>query len=396
MKLRLIVLLSLFILTSCDETEQPPAVQEEPALVLERAAFSDLPDWGGGDLRGFVPAFQRSCERILRAPADKVFGAFVEAGSYGDWQKICTDFEALDTTDSAGLRGFFETAFVPYRVSENGHPIGLFTGYYEASLRGSRLRKDSYLYPLHKRPDDLVMVQLGDFRDHLKGERIAGRVRDGRLVPYESREAIVAGHWPHNDDVLVWIDDAVDAFFVQIQGSGLVQMDDGSLVRIGYAGQNGHPYYAIGRELIEMGALTKESVSMQTIRAWLEENPAQADAVMNTNHSYVFFRELTEDGPLGAEGVALTPERSLAVDRTLLPYGLPLWVDIEGVRTGGAPEEDAAPIRRLMIAQDTGGAIRGAVRGDVFWGHGSKAEEMAGHMKSQGQYWAFLPADALN
>ena len=229
------------------------------------------------------------------------------------------------------------------------------------------------------------MVQLGEFRDDLKGRRIAGRVIDGKLKPYESREQIVAGNWPHNQEVLVWVDDPVDAFFVQIQGSGVVQLNDGNVMRIGYAGQNGHVYYAIGRELIERGELTKEEVSLQTIRAWLEKNPAQADEIMNTNASYVFFRELDGEGPLGGEGVALTAGRSLAIDRSLISYGVPVWTDIE------PPSASVGKIQRLMVAQDTGGAIRGAVRGDVFWGFGERAEAIAGPMKSRGQYWILLP-----
>src|SRR5690606_2794844 len=155
-----------------------------------------------------------------------------------------------------------------------------------------------------------------------------GRVKDGNLKPYEDRAAIVSGNWPHNDKVLVWVDNPVDAFFVQVQGSGVVQLDDGTALRIGYAGQNGHVYYAIGRELIKRGHLDKDNVSMQAIRAWLASNPAEAVEVMNTNRSYVFFRELDKEGPEGGEGVVLTPERSIAIDHSKIPYGVPLWVDI--------------------------------------------------------------------
>jgi len=229
------------------------------------------------------------------------------------------------------------------------------------------------------------MVQLGEFREDLKSRRIAGRVVDGKLKPYETREDIVAGNWPHNEEVLVWVDNPIDAFFVQIQGSGVVQMNDGSVMRIGYAGQNGHVYSAIGRELIERGEITKENVSLQSIRAWLEANPDQADEIMNTNASYVFFRELEGEGPLGGEGIALTAGRSLAIDRSLISYGVPLWTDIQ------PPVEGIGTIRRMMIAQDTGGAIRGPVRGDVFWGFGARAESLAGPMKSKGRYWVLLP-----
>lgn len=406
--MRFFLLFLLLFVTACDEAEQPapppetekqaeviepPAPVEEepekeekpPELILTKASFADLPDWEKDDLKTFTQAFDRSCARIAKRRSDSPFGVLKESGAYGNWQSVCKAYTAIDTRTSETLRMFIEFHFIPHQVSADEEPIGLFTGYYEASLKGSRTKKAPYLYPLHKRPDDLVMVQLGDFREDLKGTRIAGRVKNGRLKPYEKREDIVAGKWPHNNEVLIWVDSAVDAFFVQIQGSGLVQMDDGSTLRIGYDGQNGHPYYAIGRELIKIGALTKKNVSMQSIRKWLEDNPSRADEIMNTNRSYVFFREIKGDGPLGAEGIALTAGRSLAVDRTLISYGVPIWVDIE------KPVEEANPIRRLMIAQDTGGAIRGPVRGDVFWGYGDIAEEMAGKMKSKGRYWVLLP-----
>lgn len=357
--------------------------EETPAkLVLKPAEFSDLPGWGNDNLQTFIPAFTKSCERILKAPAEKQFGALEQSGTYADWKPACRSF--LNVRPEK-LKTFIETRFTPYQVFADNEEQGLFTGYYEASLKGSRTQGGPYQTPLYARPDDLVMVQLGEFREHLKGERIAGRVIDGKLKPYENRTQIVNGKWPHNDKVLVWVDDPIDAFFVQIQGSGVVELTDGSAMRIGYAGQNGHVYYAIGRELIEREELTRENVSMQAIRDWLAANPGQADEIMNTNASYVFFRELEKEGPLGGEGVALTPGRSLAIDRSLLSYGMPVWTDIE------APIEGANQIRRLMVAQDTGGAIRGPVRGDVFWGYGARAEALAGPMKSKGQYWVLLP-----
>lgn len=376
----LFLILCFFILSSCEHKLDEPG-----PLKLQPASYGDLPGWNTDDMALVVEAFSRSCERMLRRAPDGLIGPLQEAGIYADWQPLCDKFLTFDTVDAIALRSFFERHFQPYEVRAGEEPEGLFTGYYEASLRGSRTRHGPYRYPLHARPDDLVMVQLGDFREHLKGERIAGRVLDGRLHPYESRADIIAGNWPHNDKVLVWVDDPVDAFFVQIQGSGVVELEDGSQMRIGYAGQNGHPYYAIGRELIKRGYLTKETVSMQSIRAWLAANPNEADEIMNTNRSYVFFRELTGEGPLGGEGIALTAGRSLAIDRSLLPYGVPMWVDID------PPAESTGRLQKLMIAQDTGGAIRGPVRGDVFWGFGPTAESLAGAMKSQGRYWILLP-----
>ncbi len=403
----------LFCLTACDEAEEtsaPPAplsIEEQdkpPWLSLTTSSFDDLPEWGADDFEGFAQGFARSCLRFMKNPEDKLHGVlskrYNEAGTYGDWQRVCKKFARIK--DSALIQSFFENNFIPYQVSNNDDPVGIFTGYYEAFLQGSRKKTKRYNIPLHKRPKDLVMVNLGEFREDLKGTRIAGRVSGGKLKPYEQREEIVNGQWPHADrkNVLLWVDDAVDAFFVQIQGSGLVEMEGGDLVRIGYDGQNGHPYYAIGRELVKREELVKEKVSMQSIRKWLEEHPDQADEIMNTNKSYVFFRKIEGEGPLGAEGLALTPLRSLAVDRTLISYGIPLWLSI--APQYAVEEEDgvtvlrerALAINRMMIAQDTGGAITGPVRGDVFWGHGKQAEAMAGVMNAKGRYWVMLPKTA--
>jgi membrane-bound lytic murein transglycosylase A len=392
----------LFVLAACGEeeaivSEDQESQVEQPQLQLVQSDFSALPAWGGDDFTDFVPAFFKSCERIgrvLSVDPDRAFGVLEEAGMMRDWQGICAELQALvdasggaEELNRGALQAFIEARFTPHQILSGEEEYGLFTGYYEASLRGSKTRSDVYHVPLHRRPDDLVMVDLGLFREHLKGERIAGRVTEGALRPYETRAQIVSGNWPHEneDHALVWVDDPVDAFFLQIQGSGRILLEDGTTMRVGYAGQNGHPYYAIGRELILREQLTRETVSMQSIRDWLAANPHQADEIMNTNKSYVFFVELEGEGPIGGENIALTPLRSLAIDRSLLPYGLPIWVDIS------PPMEGHTALQRLMMGQDTGGAIRGAVRGDVFWGYGEEAEILAGHMKSQGRYWALLP-----
>ncbi len=375
-------ILSIFLISFLAACTTVPQEEKQPELILKEARFSDLPGWGRDDLKTFIPAFSKSCERVLKGAPDKKLGPLEQSGTYGDWQPVCRSFLNVAPQN---LKPFFENRFTPYQVLADDEAEGLFTGYYEASLKGSRIKNGPYQTPLHVRADDLVMVQLGEFRDDLKGRRIAGRVKDGKLIPYESRSDIVTGDYPHNDKVIVWVDDPVDAFFVQIQGSGVVELAEGGAMRIGYAGQNGHVYYAIGRELIKRGDLTKENVSLQSIREWLNAHPDQADEIMNTNASYVFFQELEGEGPLGGEGVALTAGRSLAVDRSLISYGLPLWADIE------APIEGARSIQRLLVAQDTGGAIRGPVRGDVFWGYGDRAETLAGPMKSKGRYWILLP-----
>ena len=372
----------LFICVACAGA---PKKDQKAKLSLKPVSFSELPGWRGDNLVTLAKAFERSCKRIQKAGPDKKFGPLDAAGSYADWQKPCREFLAMKDPDSQTLNVFFENHFTPHAVTASGKAEGLFTGYYEASLKGSRTKSAKYNIPLHARADDLVMVQLGEFRDDLKGRRIAGRVVNGKLKPYESREDIVGGDYKHNNKVIVWVDSAVDAFFVEIQGSGIVELAEGGTMRIGYAGQNGHPYYAIGRELIKREQLTKENVSMQSIRDWLEANPNQADEIMNTNASYVFFKELEGEGPLGGEGIALTAGRSLAIDRSLISYGIPVWTDID------APLDPMPRIQKLMVTQDTGGAIRGPVRGDVFWGYGKAAENLAGPMKSKGRYWLLLP-----
>lgn len=372
-----LVLLSL--LSGCAAVDP-----ETAALELKPAKFSDLPGWEKDDHSAAFAAFARSCARIDKKDPDTAFSKTGLGGSYGDWQTVCG---AMRRTPPGEAKTYFETWFTPYLATmEGSQKKGLFTGYYEAALNGARNRTGPYRYPLRARPDDLVMVDLGAFREDLKGRRIAGRVKEGRLYPYENHQEIVKGKLPPDQDkVLAWTDDPIGAFFMQIQGSGRINFNDGESMRIGYAGQNGHPYYAIGRELIKRGHLEKDKVSLQSIRGWLQQNPDEAWEIMFTNPSYVFFKQLDSSGPLGGEGVVLTPRRSIAVDHTRIPYGAPLWVDIE------PPAEKEPPLRQIMIAQDTGGAIRGPVRGDVFWGHGPRAEYLAGKMKSKGRYWLLLP-----
>lgn len=346
-----------------------PRGEGQDGRVLTPATFAHLPGWEEDDLSGALSAFLRSCRRLR---------------SEADWSPVC------DAAARAGsARTFFETHFQPFAVSAGDDPEGLFTGYYEPLLQGSRKRSDRYRVPLYIRPPDLVMVDLGDFREELKGQRIAGRVEEGDLVPYPDRKAIEEGALSGRELELVWVDDAVDAFFLQIQGSGRVRLDGGSEMRVGYAAQNGHPYFAIGKDLVERGAMPREEVSMQSIRRWLAQNPKLADDVMARNASYVFFEELQGEGPLGAQGVPLTPGRSLAVDLKHWTLGTPMWLDARAPSPReGEPDR---PLRRLMIAQDTGGAITGVVRGDVFWGHGDEAAEVAGRMKHPGRMWVLLP-----
>jgi membrane-bound lytic murein transglycosylase A len=391
--MRFVALIAVLLLSACATPPgEKPADEKAPAapLVIKQSSYDALPGWQDENFDNLRVTFSRSCEKIAKADPLKNFGPDPRFGVNKDWQDACQRFMELSSTHPLTYKAFFEQMFVPYSVQAGTEAEGLFTGYYEAALNGSLTRHDQYQTPLHARPDDLVMVNLGEFREELKGQRIAGRVKDGNLKPYETREEILAGKLPKaQEKIMVWVDDPADAFFLQVQGSGIVQLDNGKPLRLGYAGQNGHIYYAIGRELVKRGELTKDNVSMQAIRGWLETYPDQAAELMNTNKSYVFFRELTGDGPEGGQGVALTPERSLAIDRSLVPYGMPVWLD------ANAPGDDSGQqphLRRMMITQDTGGAITGPVRGDFFWGYGAHAEENAGKMKSKGRYWFLLPA----
>ena len=367
-----------------------PAPPARPAkLVLERIEFAELTGWREDRVAEAVPAMLRSCGVFGKAKQDRDLGV---AGTPADWRAACEAAKDLAPDDDAAARTFFEQWFDPFSATDEGEPDGLFTGYYEASLEGSRTRSERYRVPLYRRPPDLVTVNLGSFSDELKGKRIAGRVKDGALAPFPPRKEIEAGALAGQGLELVWVDDPVDAFFLHIQGSGRVALDGGGEMRVGYAAQNGRDYLAIGRTLIERGALTRENVSMQSIRRWLADHPDEADEVMNENPSFIFFRELEGDGPVGAQGVALIAGRSIAVDRRHVPYGVPLWLETRAPDPD--PAKPARPFRRLMVAQDTGGAIRGPVRGDVFWGYGEEAASVAGRMKHRGRWFLLLPKPA--
>jgi membrane-bound lytic murein transglycosylase A len=267
---------------------------------------------------------------------------------------------------------------------------GLITGYYEPLLHGSPVKTKRFRYPVYGRPDDLVVVDLGALYPELQGKRYRGRLNSNRVVPYYSRTEISQGKRPPDETVLAWVDDPVALFFLEIQGSGRIRLPDGKMLHVGYADQNGHPYVAIGRTLVDSGAMKLEEATMPAIRDWLKANPEKAQAVLNSNPSYVFFtlREPDNTGPIGALNVPLQPERSIAVDPNFIPLGSPVWFD-----TSLPGNSDARPYRRLVFAQDTGGAIRGPVRADLFLGFGENAERIAGAMRQRGKLYVLLPAE---
>lgn len=389
---------TLVAVAGCRSSE-PTKPSEPAAFALRPTPFDALSGWTSTPAARSLNAFRRSCTELLErsASADMVDGkpAF---GTVRDWQPACYRARQIGDTTDAAARRFFTRFFRPFRVVASGRTEGLFTGYYEPELQGAREPSERFSEPLHRRPSDLIKVPLGRFRSDAGGETIFGRVQDGTLVPYHSREEIARGKLAGRGLAIAWVDSRIDKFFLQIQGSGRVVLRDSSILRVGYAAENGRPYRAIGRDLIAMGAIPQEEMSMQAIRRWLADNPTRADALMNENPSYVFFRTLDRLdprlGPLGAQGVPLTPEVSLAVDPSFLPYGAPLFLRTRRPSTKTSPtspDTATVPFRSLMIAQDTGGAIRGAVRGDIFWGAGDRAREIAGRMKARGRYTVLLP-----
>jgi peptidoglycan lytic transglycosylase A len=359
-----------------------PRAPLPPRLTLAPADFDDLAGWRADHVAAALPAFLKSCAVMLAHADAAPVGPDGIAGTVADWRGPCAGAARLDTGDDDAARRFFEAAFRPWRVGNNGDPDGLFTGYFEPELRGAREKFGPYTVPLLRRPPDLVAVDLGLFRPSWRGERTAGRVVGGRLVPYPDRAAIEHGALDRFHLAFLWVTDPVDAFFLAVQGSGRVRLPDGSMVQVGYDGQNGRPYVAIGRLLVERGALAKDDVTLAAIRRWIAAHPAQGAALMDADPAFVFFRERKGEGPLGAEGAVLTAGRSLAVDPTFLPLGAPMWLDVA---------QNGRALRRLVVAQDTGGAIAGPVRGDLFWGFGPAAEAAAGSMRAAGGYDLLLP-----
>lgn len=340
---------------------------------LKASRFESLPQWDQAVTPETVSAFQMGCLKLESNPV---------------WHQACNLAHTLP--DDAPLwrwRYFFEGEFAPWTVVNPDHSnVGLVTGYYEPLLTGGLEQSAIHRYPIFGAPDDLVVVDLGAVAPDLKGRRLRGRLVGNHLVPYWSRADLENGHAPPGSKVLAWVDNPVDLFFLQIQGSGRIRLPDGGLLRVGYADQNGHPFRPIGRVVAERSGLPLSSMSLGIIRDWLAQHPEQMKEVLDSNPSFVFFHKLPNDdrGPLGALGVPLTGQGSVAVDPRTIPLGSPVFLDTT------APSSKV-PLRRVMMAQDTGGAIAGGVRVDFFWGFGEAAGNQAGSMKQAGRMWLLYP-----
>lgn len=376
----LLVSILLLALAACTtpqpETRPAPAQPplSKPVETLQPSSFDRVPGWDMDDLRQAWPAFLASCQVLVKQ---------------ADWQEPCNIGRGINSTDSRAVRNFFESFFVPYQVfNQDGTNTGLVTGYYEPLLRGARKRGGRYQTPLYGVPDDLLTIDLASVYPQLKGMRLRGRAVGNKVVPYWPRAELEKTHALAGKELL-WVDDPLEAFFLQVQGSGRVHLADGKeTVRIAYADQNGYPYQSIGRYLVDRGELKPEQASAQGIKTWAAAHPARRQELFDVNPSYVFFKEEKiidpAKGPKGALGVPLTPQRSIAVDTRFVPPGAPVFLATTQPNSG-------VGLQRLMLAQDTGGAIKGAVRADFFWGLGAAAGENAGRMKQRGQMWVLWP-----
>ncbi len=367
MKFRCLALwLALLVFTGCQSLE--PGIGKA-------VEFKDLPGWDKDQHAQAFIALDKGCIHLAKKPA---------------WQVICASASNLGEPGDEDAKQFFETHFIPHMLrGEKGTTHGMITGYYEPLLHGAMQADERYRYPLYKSPEDMLIIDLTSLYPSLKGKRVRGRVVGNKVLPYYSRAQIEGEEMPLSGQELLWVDDRDQLFFLQIQGSGRVQLPDGKIIGAGYANQNGHAYISIGKKLIDMGELKREDVSLFSIKSWLKSNPQRAKALLNENPSYVFFvlRDNPETGPTGSLNVPLTAERSLAIDPKFVELGAPIWLSTT------YPGEIQQPLQKLVMAQDTGGAIKGQLRADLFWGTGERAENMAGNMKQPGEMFILLPND---
>lgn len=348
---------------------------------LTATTFDAIPGWADDDHGAALQTFLRSCTRLERS--EKPSGLL---------QACQAARKAADTGGAAAARSFFESWFVPHHYPGSGEN-GFVTGYFEPELEGSRRRSDRFAVPVYRKPDDLVQIAPDVERGSRNDQITAGRRQGSEIVPYATRGEIEDGALDGKGLELMWLSDPVDAYFMHVQGSGRIVLSEGGHVRIGYAAKNGHPYTGIGRVLIERGEIPREEMSMQSLKAWLRAHPREGKTLMRKNKSYIFFRELGVEesaaGPIGAQGAPLTPGRSLAVDGGIHELGTPVYVSASALDLHGEKRFD-----RLMIAQDVGSAIKGAERGDIFWGSGEAAGEIAGRTKHAAKFYILLPRPA--
>lgn len=361
---------------------------------FQSVGWETLPDWSADDLNHVWKAFVNNCKGLMRP----VSGSLVmpARASPRAWQPVCAEvlmsgLPEEGSNDTAAIRRFLQLHLQPWRLLKDSGKVArnTVTGYYEPLIRASRERTRDYQWPLYASPDDLLTIDLGSVYPELAGKRIRGKLQGSRVVPYDTRAHIADSDQP--PPVIVWADDPVEAFFLQIQGSGRALLPSGETIRLAYDNHNGRPYSSIGKWLANEGQLSLAQASMQNIKAWAKRNPQRVQEMLNANKAMVFFREETVDdpelGPKGAYGIALIGERAVAVDTSFVPLGAPMYLST-------TYPASSKPLRRLVFAQDTGAAIKGAGRVDYYWGFGDEAGAQAGRMKQQSEVWVLWPKQA--
>ena len=360
MKLNILFFIPFLVFLGC--SNQPPVTMKDmPKTELLKSNFEELPNWENEEYDAALNHFMQSCKTTK---------------TKNIYKELCQ--KAEEATDS---KEFLMDYFVPYKIVSSNNQEGLLTGYYEPELKGSMIKKEPYIYPVYETPNDLITVDLSNQYPELKNYRLRGRIKGNKLVPYYEREE--ADEKSLDADIICYTDSKIDLFFLEVQGSGRVRLENGETIFIGYDNQNGHRYKSIGKYLVNKDEIPLEEISLQSIKAWLENNPSRVDEVLNYNKSMVFFKQ-KEQPASGSLGVVLTPRRSVAVDRRYIPLGSMLYLS---ARTKNKV------FNHVVMAQDTGGAIKGSIRADLFCGYGEEAKEIAGELKAPLTLWIFLPKE---
>ena len=370
--------------------------------MISQVRYSSLNSWNEDDHLKAFNTFRISCKKLIRLNPEKNMGAFLKgkhnsypfAGKVLDWVEPCNESLIKNFQNNKEAKLYFQKWFIPFSISYNysenvfskGDDLGLFTGYYEPLIEGSTTYTNEYKYPIYSYPENYIKVHLGDFNKSLKGKFITGKITDNSFIPADSRNEINKGYIDLKSKVLYWLKDDVEAFFLHIQGSGIIELPNGKKERIMYDGNNGYDYFAIGKELIKKNYISKENLSMQSIKKWLKNNQDKKDEILELNKRYIFFKKSNDLFAKGSQNTALIAQRSLAIDINWIPLGIPLWIDIDNY---GDPNK--LRIKKLMISQDTGSAIKGIIRGDIFFGTGNKPGLLAGKFKQYGKYYVLLP-----
>ena len=377
-------ILSFFLLLAFVLEEQGCVSFQQEKISFKKTTYNHLAGWKQAHLLTILPVFKNSCQALLKKNHNHtLLNGFV----IKDMHNVCSQIISFgDNLKEVEFKKYIEDYFTPYKVHYGHNDTGLFTGYYIPILKGSMIKTSFYNIPVYARPKDLVVIEdLSVFRSGhgFKNKRIAGTVQNGRLVPYYTRKDIEEGSIAKKGYELLWVHDPIMLYLMQVQGSGIIDTIQGTKFVLGYDGTNGHEYVSIGKIITQEDKSVKRSqVSLKLIKNWLKHHPEIAKTIMRKNKSYVFFKKMPDNQIVGSQGTGLYPMRSLAVDTAYIPLGLPIWLNIKNKDT---------PIQTLVISQDTGGAIKGPIRGDLYCGIGNSAEKLAGNLKDLGEYYILIP-----